>query len=223
MCNDGNLKPIHSNCIVLSFGVNTNDNFESEINKNLNCLIHSFDPFIEPPRIAELRRQKSKESDVTVQVNDNWFFHSMGITNTERIRDKNKKGWLDTYDHILDYINLKGKIIDVFKIDTEGAEWESFPDIMSKDPSLLCNYVKQIAIETHSWLYNHTHNYQVIQSLEKCFRLFRRDHRFYISLGLTEWQMSSFNLDLKKFKDEVELAKVLFTYGELYFINTNFL
>lgn len=114
-------------------------------------------------------------------------------------------------------------MIDVFKLDAEGAEWESLPYIFDTNPGLLCDYVKQIAVETHSWLYNHTLNYQVVSRLEKCFRLFRRDQRFYISLGPTEWQMDSFNLDLKKYKDEVDLAKWLFTYGELYFVNIKFL
>ena len=94
---------------------------------------------------------------------------------------------------------------------------------MDTNPDLLCKYVKQMAVETHSWLYNHTINYQVISRLEKCFRLYRRDQRFYETLAQTEWQMPMFNLNLKKFKDEIELAKWLFTYGELYFVNINFL
>lgn len=97
MCNDGLLQPIHSKCIVLSFGVNTNDNFENEINEKLNCLVHSFDPFIEPPRIATIRAQDSALKDaVTVRIKENWHFHKMGITNGERIRDVRKQGWLDT-------------------------------------------------------------------------------------------------------------------------------
>jgi hypothetical protein len=130
---------------------------------------------------------------------------------------------LTTYENILSYLNLEGKVIDYLKIDTEGAEWESLPHIMSTNPDLLCKHVKQLALETHSWLYNHTHNYLILKSLEKCYRLFRRDHRFFISLSQTEWQMKSFMLDIKKFKDEIELATVLFTYGELYFVNINFL
>jgi hypothetical protein len=130
---------------------------------------------------------------------------------------------LTTYENILDYINLNGKVIDIFKLDTEGAEWESLPHIMSTNSDLLCKYVKNFALETHSWLYNHTHNYLIVKSLEKCFRMFKRDQRFYLSITGTEWQMNSFMLDIKKFKDEIELATVLFTYGELYFVNINFL
>lgn len=118
---------------------------------------------------------------------------------------------------------MEEKVIDVLKIDTEGAEWESLPHIMNTYPDLLCKQVKQLALETHSWLYNHTHNYLIIKSLEKCFRMYRRDHRFYLNLEPTEWQLNSFMLDIKKYKDELELAIVLLTYGELYFVNKNFL
>lgn len=161
--------------------------------------------------------------EVSVKLGDKWTFHSIGITNAQRIKNKLEIGWLDTFENIINYLNLNGKIIDYLKLDTEGAEWESLPYIMDTNPNLLCDYVKQLGIETHSWLYNHTHNYQVIQRLEKCFRLFRRDHRFYVTLDKTECQTEHFSLNLKSYKDEVELAKVLFTYGELYFVNINFL
>ena len=119
-------------------------------------------------------------------------------------------------------MNLSGKIIDLLKIDTEGAEWESIPYIMSTNPDLLCKYVKQLALETHSWLYTHESNYKVLKSLEVCFRLFRRDQRFYLSSD-SEWNIEEFQLPLNKFKNEVDLARFLFLYGELYFINKNFL
>ena len=209
---------------MLSFGVNTYDNFEESIQSNLNCVIHSFDPFIEPSRVSSLRNENQAfQNTVTVQITPKWFFHSLGITNKERVQNFKKIGWLDTYSNILDYIKMRNQVIDVLKIDTEGAEYEALPNIINTEPDLLCRYVKQIAIETHSWLNNHTHNYRVVQSLERCFRLFRRDQRFYESFAQTEWQLTSFKLELNKFKNEVELGKWLFTYGELYFANMNFL
>jgi hypothetical protein len=225
MCEDGDLKPKHSNCIVLSFGIYNNDMFDEAVNSLLNCVVHSMDPFNEPNRVSEIRDSNSSLKDlVTIKINENWKFHSLGITNGERIRDVKKKGWLDTYENILDYLQLNDKVIDVFKIDVEGAEWESIPFIMSTKPELLCKYVKQMAIETHSWLYTHPSNFKVIKSLEACFRLYKRDQRFYMASGEdTEWQQKDFNLPLNQFKDEVDLARFLFLYGELYFINKNFL
>jgi hypothetical protein len=119
---------------------------------------------------------------------------------------------------------LTNRVIDFVKIDTEGAEWDVIADVMSRQPGLLCDHVKQLAVETHSWLNNHTYNYAVIRKLDACFRLFRRDQRFYIELEKTEWQRKDgFYLNLKMFHDEIDLARVLFIYGELYFVNVNFI
>ena len=223
-CEDGNLKLKHSDCIVLSFGIYNNDMFDESVNHKKNCIVHSMDPFNEPSRVTELRTlNPSKAKAVKIEINEKWTFHSLGITNEERIRDVNKTGWLDTYEHILNYLDLNGKVIDIFKIDTEGAEWESIPYIMSTKPELLCKYVKQIAIETHSWLYTHESNYKVLKSLEVCFRLYRRDQRFYLNGEKTEWDEDDFKLSLSSFINEVDLARFLFTYGELYFINKRFL
>jgi hypothetical protein len=118
-------------------------------------------------------------------------------------------------------LNLGGKKFDLLKIDTEGAEWESIPYIMSTNPDLLCKYVKQLALETHSWLYTHESNYKVLKSLEVCFRLFRRDQRFYLT-SESEWDIEEFELPLNKFKNEVDLVRFFFLYGDLYFINKIF-
>jgi hypothetical protein len=208
---------------VLSFGIYNNDIFDYDINAKKNCIVHSFDPFNEPTRVRNIRSERGWDNKVSIEINSRWFFHSIGITNGERIKGVGKKGGLNTYENILTQLNLIDKVVDVLKIDTEGAEWESIPFIMEKNPDLLCKNVKQLAIETHSWLYNHTHNYRVIQKLEKCFRLYKRDQRFYITLSETEWQTKGFQLPLANFKNEVDLARYLFLYGELYFVNFNFL
>ena len=99
---------------------------------------------------------------------------------------------------------------------------------MSKNPDLLCKYVKQLAIETHPQLDTRdTHqNYKILKSLEVCFRLYKRDHRFQIASGVndkSEWLKKNFQLSLKNFKTEINLSRFLFLYGKLYFVNINFL
>ena len=95
---------------------------------------------------------------------------------------------------------------------------------MKKNPDLLSKYVKKISIETHPHEKQITFEsgYKIIRSLEVCFRLFRSDHRFMID-GIGEWQVEDFILSIKRFKDEVDMARVLFFAGELYFVNINFL
>ena len=142
------------------------------------------------------------------------------------MKNINKPGWLDTYQNILKYVKLTDKVIDVLKMDTEGAEFDFLDDVMTYSPDLLCKYVKQIAMESHSWLhsFNHTYHFHVLFKLESCFRLYERDQRFYLyrNSGNSEWQDNK-PIILKNFKDEVEMAKHLFIYGELFFININFL
>ena len=225
LCEDGRLKLKKSNCIVLSFGINKNDKFDEAVNNELNCVTHSFDPFIEPSRVIKIRRKSDTlKNAVSISINHRWKFHSLGITNYNGISNINRQGWLDTYGNILKYLKLNEKIIDVFKMDAEGAEWESIPDIMSTNSDLLCKYVKQIAIETHPRKNSHILNYEIIKSLEVCFRLYRRDQRFYKTNNTkSEWQIDNYKLPLSNFRDEIDLARWLFMYGELYFVNRNFL
>jgi hypothetical protein len=225
LCEDGRLKLKKSNCIVLSFGINKYDSFDEAINSELNCITHSMDPFIEPNRVIQIRsKSEMLNKSVSITIKRRWKFHSLGITNTHGIINVNKKGWLDTYEHILNYLNLKGKIIDVLKIDTEGAEWDSIPDIMNTNQDILCKYLKQIAMETHPRKKSVVKNFKIIKSLEVCFSLYRRDHRFYMTNNAkSEWQMGNFKLPLSNFKDEIDLARTLFLYGKLYFVNKKFL
>jgi hypothetical protein len=124
VCNDHSLNLIKSSCVVLSFGVNTNDAFDEDVNLKLDCHVHSFDPYVQPPRVDLIKKINADlVNKVTIKIKHNWFFHSIGITNGERVRKKNEIGWLDTYENILKYIGLEDKIIDVFKLDIEGAEW----------------------------------------------------------------------------------------------------
>ncbi len=126
------------------------------------------------------------------------------------------------FDQILDMTKTRNKIVDVFKIDIEGPEKGV---IETMDIDYFCKYVKQFMIETHPGFPP-----DLIYKLERCFYLFHRDSRLFLESirgptgWLTEWQKTGgFSLNLSLFKNEVELSKFLFTKGELYFVNLNFL
>ena len=123
VCEDPQFKPKKSNCVVLSFGIADNDQFDESINRDMDCLVHSFDPNDEPQKVRRLRQNEDKyRNSVTLPINKNWIFHRIGITSEEKRAKENEIGWLDSYQNILNYINLNGKIIDIFKFDTEGFE-----------------------------------------------------------------------------------------------------
>lgn len=217
----------------MSFGVNRNDRFEEDIFNRLNCHVHSFDPLVEPLRVSLIRNSElmssttfRRNNSTSVKINDRWTFHAIGLSSQRKASKASNGLWLDSLANILSYVNLTNRIIDVLKVDAEGAEWDLIEDfVFASSPThkILCSQVKQLVFEAHPWLNTHVYNYGLVRRLEECFRLYRRDHRFFVELDKTEWQADEFRLDLKLFKDEIDLARFLFTYGELYFVNVNFL
>ena len=94
---------------------------------------------------------------------------------------------------------------------------------------------EQLSFETHPYneLYYLDYDYitKTLKRLEKCFLLYRRDAKFFkayidkpYGFLLTEWQIKNgFLLNTTFFEDEISLSKFLFSIGELYFVNENFL
>jgi hypothetical protein len=228
ICNDGNLKIEKSKCVVLSFGINTDDSFDHDVFKRLDCTIHGFDPFIEPPSVEAIRNtSETLKNAVSLNMGGKWMFHSIGISDKADVKNQGQKGWIDTYENILNHLNLKDTIIDYLKIDIEGTETKVFQDILANDEgNLFCKHVKQIGVELHFYKYD-AKSLQIIRKLlEKCFLLYRRDQRFFLNQPFekSEWDAKSeFQLPFKYFNDEVHLANNIFFSGELYFVNKHFL
>lgn len=227
ICHDDHIAPIENDCIVLSFGVNTDDSFDEEINRLKNCFVYSFDPYIEPNRVSIIRNL-TDNNEIEVKINDKWTFFSAGITDSLNETAKN----IMTFDGILDFLKIRNKIIDIIKMDIEGNEFNIIDTI---DINYLCKYVKQFMLETHPpeprppeqppFTY-----FKILAKLEKCFSLFYRHTRFFIDGAqintgwASEWQLPEpFKLDITRFNNETDIATYMFTYGELYFLNENFL
>ena len=120
-------------------------------------------------------------------------------------------------------------------MDIENGEWEF---LLNVNVDYLCKYVKQFMLETHTPEINpnvFNVNFQgalkLLRTLEQCFLLFHRDTRFYrdamvgkYGFWKTEFQEPIVHkIDLKEWKSELEIIDFMVTYGELYFINKNFL
>lgn len=227
VCFDGALAPVKNNCNVLSFGVHTDFSFDKEMNEVYGCSVHSFDPFLEDDFFKKIRESDPKLRDsVTLNVNDKWKFHSIGVTGIEVDKqvDSIRRKDLVSLNQILKYTNLINKTIDIFKMDIEGSERSVFEYL---DIDYACKYFKQFMFETHPKM--GLDAYKLIRKLEKCFYLFHRETRFFLgdSWGptghLTEFQNpAKFKLSLDMFKNEIILANYMFAMGELYFLNENF-
>ena len=128
---------------------------------------------------------------------------------------------LISLDNLLEISGLKNKVVDVFKMDIEGPEKEI---INNMDMDYACKYFKSMVFETHT-----NSKFADLVKLEKCFRLFFRSTRFFAgdSSGptghLTEYQNpNGWSLNIAKYGNELGLAEFMFTSGELYFVNINF-
>ena len=236
VCFDNKIAPVVNKCRILSFGINNDYSFDQEFNRAYKCQVESFDPFLESKIFSDIRsKSDSLKTSPSLVVNENplWRFHRIGIVGPELANNTNKIGWMATFDEILKYTKLQNKIIDVFKMDIEEAD---FSALSSLNIDYLCIYVKQFLIESHPQQYSYKHELTIkmlklLRKLEQCFRLFKRDTRFFMQFNVdqfgspkTEFQEPrDFKLELKYFADEIELINYMVTYGELYFINSNFL
>lgn len=230
VCFDEQLAPISNKCNILSFGINRDESFDYEMNKIYGCSVYSFDPFIESERFATIRKSNSALIDSKlISVNNKWNFYRTGIIGSKgSIKNPSQIGGFDTLENIIKMTDLKNKIIDVFKMDIERGEIEVLKHL---DIDYACKYFKQFMLETHPNSTNDQYVYKLLRKLDKCFLLFHRDTRFFkgdifgTPTGhISEYQISTgWSLNIKDYKNEVNLATFLLSFGELYFVNKNFL
>jgi len=130
----GKKEPYDANkygCLVYSIGSNGDYTFEEAVLKHMggpSCEIHIFDP------TGEYARPENAEK--------NMHFHHWGLMGSKQNKTK------DMYDifEIMKKLGHEDRVIDIFKIDCEGCEWES-----SKDFVPMQN-LRQILLETHGLL-----------------------------------------------------------------------
>jgi hypothetical protein len=240
VCLDKRIQPNYKNCNVLSFGINTDESFDNEINKKFQCNVHSFDPFIEADRFKKIRNS-NKKTDFMLKINDKWIFYRIGLTGSiENVKNKNQIGWIATLNDLLELTQLNNKIIDVFKMDIEINNNNKNGLIMGGEINVLehldidyaCKYFKQLLIETHNPDLNSKYMYDLLMRLEKCFSLFYRTTRLigpnYGGEAFSEKKSrqelgKSVQIKMDHFENELYLAMFLFSTGELHFINRNFI
>ena len=229
VCFDKKLAPVKNDCNILSFGISSDDSFDYDFNTNYGCNVFSFDPIVEDQRFANIRKldPKLKDSNI-IEVNKKWEFYRIGIVGFDKqIQNSNKIGGYDTLNNLLKLTKLENQIVDVFKMDIEGGEYSVLENL---DIDYACKYFKQFMLETHPQGNDATEINKLLRKLEKCFSLFHRDTRFFKgdtwgSTGhLTEYQnINGFSFNIKDYKTELGLANFIFSFGELYFINRNFI
>lgn len=126
-------------CLVYSFGINDNIEWESKMASTFGCEVYAFDP-------------TSKKLNATPAKNV--YFHKLGLqgvgsdvsaTNARQydaIDPKRLRG----FGEIIEKMGHKGRDIDVLRLDCEGCEYGVLNQLACSGDS---NHVKQMMIEFH--------------------------------------------------------------------------
>jgi len=148
-------------CLVYSVGSNGDWSFEQAVKRNIgsHCEIHTFD--------------FGDFAEGSIKAGSN--YHQWGISNVNDDKFKTLEKTVEELGHI-------GRTIDIFKIDCEGCEWDTFPGWFSSDVIL-----RQILVEVH-------HSRTSINSLET--------KKFYNRLKQEDYSINS--LKTKKFYNRLK-------------------
>lgn len=127
VCHDHMLKYSHP-CIVYSFGVSGDLTFDDEVSETYHCNVFSFDPTTVFP---------------THQHGPNVWFYQIGLGNEHK---KFKAGYVAPLQELRKMLNHTSSPIAILKIDIEGAEWPSLPNMIDTNQ---LEDVAQMYLEFH--------------------------------------------------------------------------
>ena len=124
MCNIEALKE-KKDCLIYSVGSSNDFTWEEEVKRRApNCEIHTFDHTV--------ANASNKPDDV--------FFHKWGLTENESHRNPNMK----SLSEIIKALRHENRRLDVFKIDCEGCEWQTYKTWFTSGVQIV-----EILVETH--------------------------------------------------------------------------
>jgi hypothetical protein len=132
VCVSPPFRPQPGHCLVYSFGVSGDWSFDEAMSK-YGCEIHSFDPSIgkadhihEPGHI---------------------HFHNLGLWGSNLV---NQNHWtLEKLSTIRTRLGHEKRVIDILKVDVEGAEWPFLRNVVDQETDQL-DTIRQLLLETHT-------------------------------------------------------------------------
>ncbi|XP_076358926.1 putative methyltransferase-like protein 24 [Tachypleus tridentatus] len=124
---------LRPNCTVYSFGINDEWSFDKEMER-FGCQVFAFDPSM------KVRKH---------QYSQNIWFYRFGIAgeNSDSFHIKDKSTWkLRTLRTIMKMLRHENQVIDVLKMDVEGAEWDALEEMLEYD---VLQRVYHLCVEIH--------------------------------------------------------------------------
>jgi len=129
VCDEPELGWQKDNCTLFSFGIASDDTFESALSERYGCEVHEFDPTV-----------NGSDGDAASEL---VHFHKVGCwshkTNLKGI------GPVDSIENLVHLYHKRNTRLSL-KIDVEGSEWETFPAV----PDSLLDRVDQLVLEIHT-------------------------------------------------------------------------
>jgi len=129
VCDDEGVRPTKHKCLVYSFTTNDDLSFEEDAQRVYDCEVHNFNP-----ELAGEDFNKSRN----IQV------HTYSIGRNSEITESGKE--LYTFADIQTILHHEGRVLDVLKINTYGAEWPSLSAMAQFDE---LDKVKQLLVQFH--------------------------------------------------------------------------
>lgn len=167
ICNQHHLARLPS-CLYYGFGVANEISFDLEISKTLDCEMFVFDP---TPSVATSGIvHRLSEAEI--------FYHSWGIGKTDdQIQLEGQMVPAYRLATIMQMLGHTGRVIDILKIDVEGAEWDVLEDLLAEcDPEQPVAY--QLLVELHGPTLARI--LPLRRHLERCgYRMFSKDTNFH--------------------------------------------
>ncbi len=144
-------------CLVYSIGSNNDFSFEESVHKDISpeCEIHTFD-FTDYSEGAKATGGKI-------------IFHQQGIG----MDKKTPRGEFKSVSRTIEELGHQNKVIDIFKIDCEGCEWETAANWFEAEDKH--NIVlRQIQVELHGLNQEQTHKFFDLM-YEKGYVIFHKE------------------------------------------------
>ncbi|KAK3587724.1 hypothetical protein CHS0354_042678 [Potamilus streckersoni] len=179
VCADDPYRP-RPPCLVYSFGINNAWDFDEDAARIFGCEVFCFDP-----SMRDKAETYTYAKDIT--------FYMIGLSATNEVLPDQWK--MRTLEQIRRDLNHTERTIDILKIDIEGFEWNTLPQMVH---SGTLRSVKQMQIELHGR--GVSDKLKVLRMLyEDGFRIFMRDRNLnckYSREGLSRERTSCMEVSM---------------------------
>ncbi|KAG7162083.1 Methyltransferase-like protein 24-like 6 [Homarus americanus] len=156
VCLDSKYHIKRDSCLVFSFGMDSNGEFENDIMRLVGCKVYVFDPSItQDTHTINIHVLDVGVADYTGTMLIGWRFYPV-----------------DRYENLLLSLALENSVVDYLKIDIDGSELRFLRDIFTTTP-YLPKKIKQLGMVIHPGKYSgeSIRALDMFQDLWKYFKL----------------------------------------------------